>query len=74
MTTSCPPVDARDPGERADQQAVLPVGPLGAFPWSPWRGRWGREQPGFHLTEGESSHVAPQNWDWDLFLLEPGEE
>lgn len=32
MTTSCTPVDSRDPGERAGQQAALPLTLLHAAP------------------------------------------
>lgn len=62
MTTSCPPGDARDPGERADQQAVLPQGPLGVFtcvlPLVPLARQAGQGAARFHLTDGETPRAG----------------
>lgn len=74
MITSCPLVDARDPGERAGQQAALPLGVFMCSPSPDAHSHLVRqvrqEQPGFHLTDGESSCIVRQSWDWNSWSQE----
>lgn len=80
MTTSCPPMDARDPGERAGQQAALPSGVFTCSTspdaYSHLVRQVGQGAARVPSDRWESSCVVQQSWDWnsELFLWEPGEE